>query len=273
MLPSPVPFPQGPEGRVVRQVQVDRSDGDEPFLDRLEVGAGDVLAVQVVASDPVILLSPRVALLHDQVAVDPLPHPRDPHAVDSLAPFVGHVDVQQGVVGQAFLQHFSRHVERHRRSRVEPEPRAGDQRDGDGRDAEQRSLDRRGDGAGVGDIVAKVRSLVDPRDEQVDLLSPQDAVHAEVDAVGGRAVDGVDARRDLLHPQRVGERERVAGRAPLPVGGDHVHRAQVLQGVGQRLDPLGAHAVVVRNEDHAPVVNQRISSFFPREKGLREPVS
>jgi len=54
--PSPGPFPQSPQGRVVRQVEVDRCHRDEPGFDRLEVGARDILAVQVIAADPVILL-------------------------------------------------------------------------------------------------------------------------------------------------------------------------------------------------------------------------
>jgi hypothetical protein len=88
-----------------------------------------------------------------------------------------------------------------------------------------------------------------------------------------QSVDGIHPRRDLLHPQRVGERQRMGGRAPLPVGRDDVDGAQLLQGLGQRDDPLGAHAVVVRNENHGSAVGQGDLPFFPWKKGLRERVS
>src|SRR3972149_5814754 len=82
----PGPFPQRPQAGVVRQGQMDRGGGNESILDRLEVGARDVLAVQVVAADPVILPPPRVAFLDDHVAVDALPHPGDPRSMPSRAP-------------------------------------------------------------------------------------------------------------------------------------------------------------------------------------------
>ena len=46
-------------------------------------------------------------------------------------------------------------------------PRARLLGDGDRRHPEHDALERRGDGAGVGDVVAEVRAVVDARDDEV----------------------------------------------------------------------------------------------------------
>ena len=70
---------------------------------------------------------------------------------------------------------------------------------------EQRAFERAGDGPGIGHVVADVQSLVDAGDDDVR-RAVEDLVDGDVDAVGWRAVDGVNPRANLLEPQRPAQR-------------------------------------------------------------------
>ena len=70
----------------------------------------------------------------------------------------------------------------------------------------------------------------------------------DVDAVGRRAVHLVDAVAQLLHPQRPPQRQRVADRAGFDVRRDDGRR-RAGERSGQRVNPVGVHAVIVGYED------------------------
>ena len=56
----------------------------------------------------------------------------------------------------------------------------------------------------------------------------------DVDAVGRRAVDLVNALADLLHPQRPAQRQRVADGARLDIRRDDGHVSEPAQRLGER---------------------------------------
>ena len=127
---------------------------------------------------------------------------------------------------------------------------APDLRHGDRRDAEQRALHGGADGAGVGDVVAEVRALVDAGHHQRRPLPRRMPLMRQVDAVGRRAVDRV----------AVGRRPRRCAAAGAGVsawltalcsrsGATTTTRAERLQRVGQRAEPVGVDAVVVGDQD------------------------
>src|SRR5262245_65089798 len=57
------------ERLVVREIEMDRRDGDEALAHRVEVRALGVLELELLAADPVVLLAARIDLLGDRVAV------------------------------------------------------------------------------------------------------------------------------------------------------------------------------------------------------------
>ena len=90
-------------------------------------------------------------------------------------------------------------------------------RDGDRRQPEHDALERGGDGARVGDVVAEVGAVVDAGDDQLGLEALDQPERREADAVDRRAVgrvaDRAVAEVDLLDPQRAAGRDR-RGRSP-----------------------------------------------------------
>ena len=75
------------------------------------------------------------------------------------------------------------------------------------------------------------------------------AVQGEVDAVGGRAVDKIEAVGGFLDAQRAVERERIAGAAAVALGGDHAHVGKFGGHPGEDGEAFGLVAVVVADED------------------------
>ena len=126
--------------------------------------------------------------------------------------------------------------------------------EGDRGDAEDDPLERRGDGARVGDVVAEVGAVVDPGDDQVGAAADQ-AQLGEADAVDRGAVggvaDGAVAELDLLDAQRRAGGDAAGGGAAVGVGGDHVDLdpVELAQRPPRRLQAGGRDAVVVGQED------------------------
>ena len=128
--------------------------------------------------------------------------------------------------------------------------------DGDPRDAEHDPLERRGDGARVGDVVAEVRAVVDAGDDDVGLEALDEPELREPDAVDRRAVGRVARRAvlevDLLDPERAARGDHARERGAVAVG-RHDRELDVGQRderAPQRLQALGLDAVVV-GEEHA----------------------
>jgi hypothetical protein len=108
---------------------------------------------------------------------------------------------------QARHQHAHRDQTRHATGHVEVAPFYLRHRDG--RHAQERALHGSGDGAGIGDVVPKVRAVIDARHDQ-HRGRRQEAEDRQVYAVGGRAVDREAALTEAVRPERPVQRQRVA---------------------------------------------------------------
>ena len=73
--------------------------------------------------------------------------------------------------------------------------------------------------------------------------------HAEVDAVGRRAVDAVDAVADRFNAERPPQRQRMADRARLLQGRHDEHLAKRFHGIGERVNPVGRNTIVIGNKN------------------------
>ena len=67
----------------------------------------------------------------------------------------------------------------------------------------------------------------------------------QVDAIGRRAVDAVDAVADRLDAERPPQRQRVADGARLLQGRDDQHVAKRLHGIGERVNSFGRNTIVI----------------------------
>ena len=76
----------------------------------------------------------------------------------------------------------------------------------------------------------------------------------DVDAIGGRAVDGVDAVADRFEPQRTPQRQRVSDRARFGLRRDDRDLAERCQRGRERLNPRREVAVVIRHQNAAHVL-------------------
>ena len=146
-----------------------------PGGDRREVGAGLVVKAGVRAVDPVAAPVLLLALELQLVAVDALAEARH---LDAAGLAGRDVDVEQRRRRQRHVLDALHQPRDEIGGDLEAEAaveavversRAGLLGDGDRRQPEHDALQRRGDGARVGDVVAEVRAVVDPRDDEVGL--------------------------------------------------------------------------------------------------------
>ena len=197
-----------------------------------QIGAGLVLEGGLEAVDPVA--APPVAVLVDElqlVVVEPLAEPGD---LDPLRLTGGAVDVQERRGGQRLGAQSPTSWAPNRAADGEVEAAAGEKahlaggrllRDRDRRDAQDDALQRRRHGSRIGDVVAQVRAVVDPGDDQVGAFADQAEV-AEADAVDRRAVGRVGdppvVEPHLLDRERRASRDAARGGAAVGVRDDHV---------------------------------------------------
>ncbi len=71
----------------------------------------------------------------------------------------------------------------------------------------------------------------------------------EMDAVGGGAIDVIEAVGGLAKRERTVERQRVARAAAVALGSDHGHLADRAERLGERRDAGGEVTVVVADQD------------------------
>ena len=145
-----------------------RGDRDAARVDGGQVGAGLVVEARVGAVDPVAPAAVLVLGVElELVAVDALAQAGD---LDALGLAGGHVDVQQRAGGQRDLVELAtdaggelgRALEGEAAAEAEVHlPGVGLLGDGDAREAEHERLERGGDRARVGDVVAEVGAVVD----------------------------------------------------------------------------------------------------------------
>ena len=215
---------------MVGEVEVDRGDRDPARRDRAEVGPLGLLVAGLPAVDLVAAAAVGAGLVEQPqlVVVDPFAERRhlDPGHRDA-----GEVDVDQRRLGH--------------RLGAQPVDQAGGELGGDGEveaaadvahaaargllregdrgDAEDDPLERRGDRARIGDVVAEVGAVVDPGDDQVGPAAAE-AELGEADAVDRRAVgrvaDVAVFEGDLLDRQRRARGDAARRGAAVRVGGD-----------------------------------------------------
>ena len=99
------------------------------------------------------------------------------------------------------------------------------QRHGDRLIAEQRAFERARHRARIRHVVADIEAVVDAGDDEIG-RAVQHLVDGDVDAVGRRAVDGVDAIADVLEAERPAQRQRVSDGAGLGLRRDDRHLAE-----------------------------------------------
>ena len=106
-----------------------------------------------------------------------------------------------------------------------------------------------------------------PEDDQIgqDVEQLRDG---DVHTIAGRAVHLVDALPHLFHTQRTTERERVTDGARFGVRRNDGHIADGAQGLGEHVQPVGAHAVIVGDENLRHV---RRGSITGRSRRARAP--
>jgi hypothetical protein len=137
-------------------------------------------------------------------------------------------------------------------------------RERQGRQAEDQSLERRGDGSRVGDVVAEIGAVVDARDDQLRPAAEQAQVgepHAVHRGALGRVSDRPVVEVHLIDPDRRARRDRPCRGAAIGVRGDHVQldALDLEQSPTQRLQARRGQAVVVGEQDsHATIVWARL---------------
>ena len=240
---------------------MDRRHRDVAARDRREVGAGLVLVAGVGAVDPV--LAPRALLVLEAqlVAVDALAQPRD---LDALGVDARNVDVEQRARGQGHLVEALDDVgdELRRGGEVELAPEAevhlacgGLLRDREGRQPEDHALQRRGHRPGVRDVVAEVRTVVDPGDDRLGLEALDQPELGQPHAVDRRAVGrvavGAVVEVDTFDPQRPAGGDRARHGAAIAVRRDdrQLDAVEPHQRAAQRLQAVGHDPVVVGEQD------------------------
>ena len=212
-----------------RQVEVQRGDRDPAGGDGGEVGARLVVVHRRVAVDAVELAAVVLLDQVEPVLVDALAQPRDLDArrsrrpgtlMFSSVPFGSGTSSSRSTTRAA---NAAAGVEVERVGRAgSPSPALGDcwETAMPGM-PEHDALQRGGDRARVGDVVAQVGAVVDAGDDQVGLEALDQPERGEPHAVHRRAVAGVAhgavVELDLAHPQRAAERDRARRRGLVVV--------------------------------------------------------
>jgi hypothetical protein len=122
------------------------------------------------------------------------------------------------------------------------------QRNGQRRNAEQETLGGGGDGARIDRVVAHVGADIDSRHHHVR-QPVEHAGHRQMDAVGRRAIDVVEAVRRALQRQRAIERQRIARAAAVTLGRHHGDLGDVGQRARQVLDSRREITIIVAEQD------------------------
>ncbi|MOA21440.1 hypothetical protein D3C78_1419310 [compost metagenome] len=138
------------------------------------------------------------------------------------------------------------------------------QREGERRLVEEAAFQGGRHGAGIQHVVTQIGAQVDARHHHVGGVLEQ-AVEAQVHAVGRRTVDADEAVVQPLRMQRTVEGQRTAGPAAVGIGGDHHALGVIRQRLVQRNYPGGVHAVIVGDQyshgvSTGPVGKRRTSS-------------
>ncbi len=265
---------------MVGEVEVDRRDRDAPLRDGQQIGPLDLFEARLPAVD--LVAAPDARLL-DQLQLV---------VVDAFAE-LRHLDPGRLARGAVDVDQRRR---RHRLRR-QPADQLGCERRGDAevelaadvahaaaggllgdrhrRDAEHDPLEGSGDGARIGDVVAEVGAVVDPRDDQVG-TAPDQPELGEADAVDRRPVRRVAAiavaELDLLHGQRRAGRDAARRGAAVGVRGDHLDLDPVdlAQRPPRGLQAGSRDAVVVGQKNaHTGDFRRRRGPLPSRTRGLR----
>src|SRR6185312_8081258 len=104
----------------------------------------------------------------------------------------------------------------------------GHKRYGNRRNAQKGSFNGGGNRAGINDVVAKIRSFVDSRDNQMGPYR-QKASERKFHAIDRRSIHCKSARRKLLDPQRAMQRQCMTHGALRPIWRDRIDLADMAE--------------------------------------------
>ncbi len=131
-----------------------------------------------------------------------------------------------------------------------------DQRHRDRRQTKETAFHRSGHGAGIDDVVAEVRRVVDAGDDDVGLEVEQSG-ECEMHAVGRRARDAVTSVVHASDADRLIERQRITRAGAVAIRSDDGDAADDGQTLGQYAHARRVDAVIVGNQDSHAVDPQK----------------
>ncbi len=216
--------------------------------------------------------------LLDELELVAVEAPAQPRDRDALRDTTGEVDVQQRPLGQRDALQILDEPRRERRGGKEVElgrlaevelERGRLLRDRDARKPQHDRLERRRDGAGVGDVIADVGAVVDAGDDhlrppvlhQTEVREP----HAVDRGAVGRVADAAIAEVDLLDPERAARGDRAGHRGAVAVWGDD---AKVDPGCGRERAAQGEQAL---RFDSVVIGQQNTHESDARRHARKEP--
>ena len=216
----------------------------------MEIGAGAVVLGLAGRTDPVDRTAARIAFADARCGTVAPAKARDGEAADLVPGTIRHVDVEDRVGRQRIDEQPLHEHERGLRGGlvVHGLMVVAGQRHGDRRQAEEAPFHRRRDRAGIDDIVAEVRRVVDAGHHDVGLEVEQSG-QREMDAVGRRARDAVAAVVHAGDADGLVERQRIAGARAVAIWRDDGDAADDSQTFGQYAYAGRVDAVVVGNQN------------------------
>src|SRR5262245_3021808 len=133
------------------------------------------------------------------------------------------------------------------------------ERDGDRWNPKSEPFHRSSDGAGVQNVLAHVLAVIDTAQHIVRPLFHQ-CLDRQHHTVGRSSIHLVLALTAFHWPQRVMQRERMAGWALLTVRGNDRELTERFGGTHQTFEPVGEDAIIVRTQEShqrcAPMPNR-----------------
>ena len=157
------------------------------------------------------------------------------------------VDVEQHRLRPGIGQLPHHQLARHTHRRVQVRIALVHQREGDGGHTQQVAFGGGCHRAGIDGVVAHVGAVVNARDHQVR-RPVQQAGDGHVHAVGGRAIDEMEAVGCLAHRQRPAQRERVGRARTVALRREDDDFSQIGQRAGQRLDARRKITVIITDQ-------------------------
>ena len=223
---------------MAREIYLQRRHGNITLGDGFEVGAGSGVLLRTGGPDPVHRTPPRIVRRQDALGAMAESEPGRPQPPQGRQRHVRDVDIENECGLERALDQLPDELSGNFGGGLEVRLRVRRRAQGnrDGGQAEEAPLDGRRHGAGIEHVIAQVRAVVDPGDHHVMLVVEQ-AGDREVHAVGRRALNVVDARLGLEHPQGHIEGQGVARATAIAVRRDDGDLGEVCERLLEKVDP------------------------------------